>query len=66
MILVAVGAVLVLAGVLAWTGALSWFGDLPGDLRWEGERTRVYVPITSMVVLSAVLTAVLYLLRRWM
>lgn len=65
-ILVALGAVLVLVGALAWAGALSWFGNLPGDLRWEGERSRVYVPITSMLLISVVLTLALALLRRWM
>jgi hypothetical protein len=45
---------------------LAWFGRLPGDLRFEGERTRFYLPITSMVVVSVILTVVLNLARRWM
>jgi hypothetical protein len=43
------GAFLVVAGVLVYSGALNWFGRLPGDIRYEGEHTRVYVPIVSML-----------------
>ena len=50
-LVVAAGVVVVIVGVLLWTGALSWFGRLPGDLRWEGERSRVSFPLTSMIVL---------------
>jgi hypothetical protein len=63
-VLVAVGVLLVLVGVLAWTGALSWFGRLPGDIRVTGEHTRIYVPITSMLITSLVVTILLSLVRR--
>lgn len=59
-----IGAVLVVVGVLLASGALSWFGRLPGDLRWSGERTTVFVPITSMLAISAVLSLLLWLVRR--
>ena len=62
--LVGLGILVVLIGVLAWTGALSWFGRLPGDIRISGERGRVYIPITSMLLVSLVLTILLSLLRR--
>ena len=63
-ILVAAGVVLILVGLLAWSGGLSWFGRLPGDIRIERESVRIYVPIVSMLLVSAVLSLVLYLLRR--
>ncbi|MDQ0853408.1 hypothetical protein QFZ79_001519 [Arthrobacter sp. V4I6] len=43
-LLVAVGLLVVLAGVLAWNGWLSWFGHLPGDVRIDRENVRVYIP----------------------
>jgi hypothetical protein len=52
-------------GLLAATGALGWFGRLPGDLRIEGGRTRVFLPITSMVVVSVAFTIVVNLVVRW-
>lgn len=64
LLLVLVGLGLVIIGLLASSGALSWFGRLPGDLRWEGEHTRVYVPLTSMILLSVVLSLIAFLLRR--
>lgn len=63
-VLIVTGLVLLLAGLLAWSGLLSWFGRLPGDIRIEREHTRVYIPITSMIIVSIVLTLLLSLLRR--
>lgn len=59
------GLCLVFFGLLIYTGALSWFGRLPGDVRYEGEQVRVYVPIVSMLILSLVLSLIFYLLRRF-
>ena len=63
-LLVGLGAVLVLLGLLVWSGALSWFGRLPGDIRVERDSMRVYVPFASMLVVSVVLSVVLYVVRR--
>lgn len=63
--LVAAGVVVIVVGLLVWAGALSWFGRLPGDIRVERPNTRIYVPITSMVLLSIVLSIVAAILRRF-
>ena len=65
-LLVVVGLGVVAIGLLTWAGALSWFGRLPGDIRIERDSVRVYVPIVSMVVVSVVLSLVLYLVRRFL
>lgn len=65
-LLVVVGVALVLVGLLVWSGALGWFGRLPGDIRIERETVRIYVPIVSMLLVSAVVSLVLYLVRRWL
>jgi hypothetical protein len=62
--LVAAGVLLVVLGLLVWSGAFSWFGRLPGDLRWEGGRTRVFIPITSMILLSVALSLLAILFRH--
>lgn len=64
-LLVAAGAVLVLVGLLVWSGGLGWFGRLPGDIHIERETFRVYIPIVSMLLVSLVLSLVLYVVRRW-
>lgn len=58
------GLVLLAAGALAWLGALSWFGRLPGDIRVERPGVRFYLPITSMVVVSLLLSLLAALVRR--
>ena len=63
-LLVALGVVLVVVGLVAWSGGLSWFGRLPGDVRVERGNVRVYAPIASMLLVSLVLTAVVYVVRR--
>lgn len=64
-LLVLAGAVLVVIGLLVWTGLPSWFGRLPGDLRVERQNTRVYIPITSMILVSIALSLFLALFRRF-
>jgi hypothetical protein len=53
-----IGALLLALGVLVRfaPGMFSWFGNLPGDIRIEGEGSRVFIPITSMIVASIALT----------
>lgn len=58
-------AFLLIGGVLYGApGLLAWFGRLPGDIRYEGENVRVFVPITSMLILSGVASLLLALFRR--
>ncbi len=39
-------------------GLFGWFGNLPGDIRIEGESSDVFIPITSMIVASLALTVI--------
>jgi hypothetical protein len=64
-LLMMAGVALLLIGALVWSGAFSWFGRLPGDIRIERPGLRVYVPITSMILISVVLTVLLSLARRF-
>lgn len=66
LMLVLAGVALVLLGLGVYSGALSWFGRLPGDLRWEGEHTRVYFPLASMLLLSVLLSLLAFVLRRFL
>jgi membrane protein implicated in regulation of membrane protease activity len=63
-ILMIAGVVLVAVGFLVARGWLSWFGRLPGDIRIVSESTRVYIPITSMLLASVALTVVVNLIRK--
>ena len=64
--LIIAGIILIAIGLLLHyaPGALSWFGRLPGDIRIETEKTRVYIPITSMILVSLVLSLLIRLFRN--
>ncbi|MEZ4941735.1 MAG: DUF2905 domain-containing protein [Saprospiraceae bacterium] len=65
-LLLTAGVLLIVLGLLAWAlqGRLGWLGRLPGDIRIERENFRLYFPITTMILLSLMLSAVLWLARR--
>jgi membrane protein implicated in regulation of membrane protease activity len=65
LLIVITGAALIVLGLLIYSGALSWFGRLPGDIRYQGEHTRVYIPIVSSLLISVVLSLLFYLFRRF-
>ena len=60
------GIILLLLGALLqfapWS--LNWFGKLPGDIRIETESGKVFIPITSMLIVSIVLSLLLNFFRR--
>lgn len=62
--IIIIGVVLIIIGFIVWTGALSWLGNLPGDIRFERGGTKIYIPITSMVIISIVLTILLHFIRK--
>ncbi len=66
LLIVVLGLGAIALGLVAMTGALSWFGRLPGDIRYSSGNTRIYVPITTMIIVSVVLSVVSYALRRWL
>jgi hypothetical protein len=60
------GALLIVIGALLhfapWS--LNWFGKLPGDIRIETEQGKLFIPITSMLIVSVVLTVLLNIFKR--
>ncbi len=64
--LVILGAVIVLIGLLLryapWL--FNWFGKLPGDIRSYGENSFVFIPLTSMIIISLLATLIINLFFR--
>jgi hypothetical protein len=62
-VLMLIGAGLVVIGALVrfFPGLFSWFGNLPGDIRVENENSTVFIPITSMILVSIGLTVAINL-----
>ena len=65
-LLVTLGVALVVLGLIIsyapWL--ISWFGKLPGDIRIEDENKSVFIPITSMIAVSIILTIIVNLFFR--
>jgi hypothetical protein len=60
--LVVIGLLIALAGALMMWGVP--IGRLPGDFSYERGNVRFYVPLTTSILISVVLTLVFALLRR--
>ena len=65
LLVIVAGLCVAIVGLLIFSGGLSWFGRLPGDIRIERGSVRVYVPLASMLLVSAALSLLIYLLRRF-
>jgi Protein of unknown function (DUF2905) len=66
-LLIGLGLVLVVAGVLlTLLGRANLpLGRLPGDIVYRGKNTTFYFPLATSVLVSMVLSIVMYLLGRW-
>ena len=59
-VLVAVGCVVLLAGRVGLP-----LGRLPGDIAYRGKNTSFYFPVVTCIVLSIVLSLVMYIINRF-
>jgi hypothetical protein len=58
LILVGVGALLTVAG------KIPWLGKLPGDIYYKSDHVTFYFPIVTCLLISVLLSLLLYLFRR--
>jgi len=60
------GLVVTIIGLLLWSGiGRGWLGRLPGDISVSGEKFSFHFPIVTCLLLSLVLSAVLWLIRKF-
>ena len=66
-LLILLGAALFLAGiVLLLLGRLHVpLGRLPGDILYRGRNTTFYFPLATCILLSVLLTLILYVIGKW-
>ena len=64
--LLIIGLLIALLGLLLMfaPGLFGWFGHLPGDIRREGGHGSLFIPVTSMIVISVILTIIVNLFFR--
>lgn len=63
-ILVTIGIIIIVAGLLwPWLVKLP-IGRLPGDIIINKPNFKVYIPITTMILVSLLLSLILWILRK--
>ena len=64
-ILVMVGLLIATMGGLLWSGfGKGWLGRLPGDIHYSKSDFSFHFPIVTCLLLSAILTLLMWLLRK--
>ena len=65
--LIIIGIILVIAGLIIYFAGnkLTWLGHLPGDINIVRDNVRIFIPVTTMILLSAVLSLIMYLIRKF-
>jgi len=67
-LLIYIGVFLIIAG-LVWHffgDKLGWIGNLPGDIKFDNGNTKIFFPITTMIIVSLLLSAIMWLVRRFL
>jgi len=60
-----IGVVLVLiGGFFILLGKVPWFGRLPGDIVYRREGFTIFIPITTMILVSLILTILMNIVWR--
>jgi uncharacterized protein HemY len=63
-LIVFLGLVLVAVGLICvFAPSVPWLGRLPGDIRIEGENYRFYFPLVTCLLLSLLLSIILWAVR---
>jgi hypothetical protein len=55
-----IGGIILIAGRY-----FPWLGNLPGDIRIEGENYKVYIPLATMILISILATILLNIFMRF-
>ena len=56
--------ILLLGAVITLAGKLPWLGRLPGDIYIKRDRFTVYFPLATSILLSFLISFILWLFRR--
>ena len=63
--LIIMGLVLVVAGLaITFAPRIPWLGKLPGDIYIKKENVSFYFPVASSILISLVLSLILWLFKR--
>jgi hypothetical protein len=64
-LLLIVGLMIAAVGLLIWSGlGRGWLGQLPGDINISRGNSSFHFPIVTCLIISAVLTLLMWLFRK--
>jgi hypothetical protein len=64
-IIIIIGVIILLTGIFwPWVSKIP-FGRLPGDIIIDKETFKLYIPITSMLIASVLLTVIFWMVRKF-
>ena len=63
-LMIAGGVLLVLGALFSLGGRIPWLGRLPGDIVVERPGFRFFLPVTTMIIVSILLSLILWLFRN--
>jgi hypothetical protein len=65
--LIIIGIFIILTGTIIYFfhDKLNWIGRLPGDIRIEKDNFRLYFPVTTMILVSVMISVIIYFIKRF-
>jgi Protein of unknown function (DUF2905) len=64
-VLIVIGVILVIVGAgFLLAPKIPWLGHLPGDISYKRGNFRFYAPLGTCILISIILTLIMYLFRR--
>ena len=65
--LIIIGILIIIAGAILWLfgNRIGWLGNLPGDIRIKKENFTFYFPVTTMILVSAIISLILWIIRKF-
>lgn len=61
------GITLIIVGLIwhFFGDKLSWIGNLPGDIKIDNGNTKIFFPITTMILVSILFSFIMWFIRRF-
>jgi hypothetical protein len=59
------GVIFVLGALILFVGKIPFIGKLPGDFAWKGKNWSIYFPLGTSILISVILTLIMWLIRKF-
>ena len=66
LMLIVIGAFIMVIGfIYIYKNKIPFLGNLPGDFKYEKENFKFYFPLTSSILISLILSLLLFIINRF-